>query len=90
MSALGKKSQAISPFFFFLLASRRQSIIRIKFCDILTLNLWKDPLPCPAALNPVPVSICLEKSSMLFLSASLLQAAHVNLQTQQVSNTHHM
>jgi hypothetical protein len=37
-------------------------------------------------LNPVPVSVCLEKSSMLFLMLAGFKAACINLQAQQVTN----
>jgi hypothetical protein len=38
-----------------------------------TTSLWKAYL-CPTALNPVPVSVWLEKSSMPFLPSSLFQS----------------
>jgi hypothetical protein len=53
-----------------------------------TLNLWKAYLHS-TRLSPVPVSP-LRKAAHHFFPQAGLKAASVNLQTQQVSATHHM
>jgi hypothetical protein len=89
MSALGKKKNW--PFLLFFFYSFNKQKIEHQpesnFMISWTSNPWKASFP--STLNPVPGSVCLEKSSMLFLSASWQKAACINLETQQVSKKHH-
>jgi hypothetical protein len=72
MSALGgKKTLGISPFLFFFIY-----LCFSKAEDPGTYwiaNLWK-AYEHPAVLNPVPVNVCLEKSSTPFLPIGRFQS----------------